>query len=138
MGFNLRYNIQMKFIKENWQKLVFTLYAFTVPAISFAQMVGGAPIDNQGQGKIINPLGTTSTIQALIHNVLIEVIKIGLPIVALAVIYCGFLFVAAQGKEEKLTDAKNALLWTLVGAAVLLGSWTLALMIQATVTGLAS
>jgi len=58
--------------------------------------------------------------------------------VALAVIYSGFLFVFARGNSEKLGKAKDALLYTLIGAAILLGSWAIAEMIQATVTGLGS
>lgn len=44
----------------------------------------------------------------------------------LGFIYAGFLYVKAQGKESDITKAHDALLWTSVGTAVLLGSWVLA------------
>jgi hypothetical protein len=51
----------------------------------------------------------------------------------LAIIYCGFLFVTAQGNSEKLKKAKQALLYTIVGAALLLGSLVITRAIQGTV-----
>ena len=59
-----------------------------------------------------------------------------MPIIVLAIIYSGFLFVAAQGNSEKLGEAKKALLYTLVGAAILLGSLAIAELIKNTVLSL--
>jgi len=85
---------------------------------------------------ITNPIGSIDTINEFINVLLEGVLKIGLPVVALAIIYCGFLFVAARGNEEKITKAKDALLYTLIGAAVLLGSWAIAELIVNTVNEL--
>ncbi len=63
-------------------------------------------------------------------------VTIGTPIAILAIIYSGFLFVSAQGKPEKLKDARIALLWTIVGVAVLLGAQLLATVIKGTITNL--
>jgi len=48
-------------------------------------------------------------------------------------VYVGYLFVTARGNDTKLTTAKSALLWTVVGALILLGAEAIALAIQATV-----
>ncbi len=86
---------------------------------------------------INNPLGPgVSTINEFIKVLLEGVLKIGLPLVALAIIYCGFLFVMARGSAEKITKAKDTLLYTLIGAAILLGSWAIAQLIVETVTSL--
>ncbi len=67
-------------------------------------------------------------------NALIEiVIQIGTPILVLAVIYVGFLFVQASGKPEKLNEAKNALVYTLIGAAIVLGAFIISAAIKGTV-----
>ena len=87
---------------------------------------------------ICNPIPSVAGVPDLIKLILTGALKIGIPLVALAVIYCGFLFVFARGNSEKLTKAKDALLYTLIGAAILLGSWAIAQMISATVTGLGS
>lgn len=123
----------MQFIKKNWHKLVLLSYAFFVPIVSFAQVVGGAPIDTQG--KLVNPISQNS-LNGLIKTFLEGVLKVGIPVVALAIIYCGFLFVSARGNTEKLTKAKDALLYTLIGAAILLGSWAIAQLVSDTVLAL--
>jgi hypothetical protein len=84
--------------------------------------------------KIDNPLGSGITdipsfIEALINIVLI----VGIPIVVLAIIYTGFLFVQAQGNPEEITKAKKAFLYTVIGAALLLGAFVIAKAIGATV-----
>jgi len=85
---------------------------------------------------INNPIPNITSIPNLIQTILEGALKIGMPVVALAVIYCGFLFVFARGNPEKLTKAREALLYTLIGAAILLGSWAIAKMISVTITGL--
>ncbi len=86
---------------------------------------------------ITNPLGNNiNSIPSFVQTLLEGILQIGIPIVALAIIYSGFLFVFARGNSEKLSKAKDALLYTLIGAAILLGSWAIAQMISATVTGL--
>ena len=121
-------------MKKNWQKVFLLSYLFVLPAISFAADVDGQPSDTGG--KIVNPIPSMTSIPKLIQTILEGVLKIGIPIVALAIIYSGFLFVAARGNSEKLTKAKDALLYTLIGAAILLGAWAIAKMISATVLSL--
>lgn len=85
--------------------------------------------------KIVNPLGENGPqdIPDFIKLVIKIVLEVGIPIVALAIIYTGFLFVAAQGSPEKLTKAKKALLYTLIGATLLLGAFVIANAIGKTV-----
>lgn len=124
----------MKFINKNWQKFILVFYAFIVPVISFA--AEGEVPPPADIGKIVNPIPSISSIPGLIQTILEGALRIGIPIIALAIIYCGFLFVAARGKPEAITKAKDALLWTLVGAGILLGAWAIAKMISATVLAL--
>lgn len=123
-----------RFLGKNLNKLLLFVYLFLSPFVSSAVGVEGEPSDLQG--KIINPLGATSSIPALIQKVLEGVIKIGIPVIALAIIYSGFLFVFARGNSEKLNKAKDSLLYTIIGAAILLGSWAIAKMISSTVLAL--
>ena len=125
----------MKFIKKNLSKFIPFLYLIITPV---SVILAADPQRDSGSGgKIIDPLnGKYSNIPALIKDVLQGAIKIGVPIVALAIIYCGFLFVAARGNSEKITKARDALFYTLIGAAILLGSWAIANLIDATVKGI--
>lgn len=86
---------------------------------------------NTGIKNPISPM--FSDIPSFIKGVLRAVLLIGIPIVTLAIIYTGFLFVTAQGNSEKLKVAKKALVYTLVGAALLLGSLVITDAIQGTV-----
>jgi len=94
----------------------------------------GNPVGTNITVKIDNPLGSGITdipsfIEALINIILI----VGIPIVVLAIIYTGFLFVQAQGNPEEITKAKKAFLYTVIGAALLLGAFVIARAIGATV-----
>jgi hypothetical protein len=85
--------------------------------------------------KINNPLGTNGpqNIPAFIEALIGIVLIVGIPIVVLAIIYTGFLFVKAQGNPEEITKAKNALMYTLIGATLLLGAFVIANAIGKTV-----
>lgn len=87
--------------------------------------------------SIDNPTNV-DTISEFIKAIVDAVLIIGIPIVVLAIIYTGFLFVKAQGNSEELTKAKKALLYTLIGAALLLGAFVIANAIQATVVDITS
>jgi len=96
-----------------------------------------AGLDNTGTNittTIKNPLGDKITdIPSFIKELITIVLYVGIPIVALFIIYTGFLFVEAQGNPEKLTKAKKSLMYTLIGAALLLGAFIIAEAIGKTV-----
>jgi hypothetical protein len=86
-----------------------------------------------------NPLaGNIDSIPALVKSLLNIVLIIGTPLVALAIIFAGFMLVAAQGNPEKLQKARQALLWAIVGGAILLGAYVIAQAIGGTVEQLTS
>jgi hypothetical protein len=82
-----------------------------------------------------NPLGF-SDIPGFLNAILGLVIKIGGVVIVLMLVYIGFLFVTAQGREEKIKEAREALFWTVIGALVLLGAQAISTGIQATVSAL--
>ena len=79
-----------------------------------------------------NPLKVKS-FEEFVKELLNAVIYIGLPVVALFIIYSGFLFITAQGDVEKIKTAKNTFLYTIIGVAIFLGSLTLAKIIEGTI-----
>jgi hypothetical protein len=88
--------------------------------------------------EIPNPLKSTTNsipdlIAAIIDNI---VLPVGGVIAALMIIYAGFLFVTARGDTKKITDARQAILYACIGAAILLGAKIIASAIQATVNQL--
>lgn len=85
-----------------------------------------------------NPLKGGSSLESFLLNILDFVINIGSIIVVLMLVYVGFKFVTAQGEPGKISEAREMLLWTVIGALVLLGSKAIALGVEATVKALSS
>ncbi len=85
---------------------------------------------------LVNPLGAGVGLMELLNKILAFVIQIGTIVVIFMLVYVGYLFVVAQGEPAKITAARQALLWTVVGALILLGSQAIAFGIQATVQAL--
>jgi len=117
--------------------IVTYLYAVFTPTLYVyaAGDLGSGYSGSGGSNPLQNPLNVGS-FPELMDSILKIVIQIGTPVAVLAVIYSGFLFVTAQGNEEKLKTAKSALVWSAIGTAVLLGSWVLAGAIGATINEL--
>jgi TRAP-type C4-dicarboxylate transport system permease small subunit len=98
----------------------------------------GTPPGGSGQQNLNldlhlqNPL-SVNTLQEFIKRFLEVVLTIAIPVIALFIIYAGFLFVSARGNPAQLTKAKNTLLYTVIGAAILLGAWVLASAVAETV-----
>ena len=120
----------MKLFKLLSISLYYVSLSVLLPLVSLADQGGDPPAS-----LIENPLaGNVDSIfefvEALLTNI---VLPIGAVVVVFFIIYSGYLFVTAGGSEEKLKTAKQTFLWVVVGAAVLLGAWAIALAIQATV-----
>jgi hypothetical protein len=83
--------------------------------------------------QVTNPLGATDTLPKLIQQILRVAIQIGFPVLVLAIVYSGFLFIKAQGNKTELETAKKAFTWTVIGGAILLGALAIAELLNATV-----
>jgi predicted permease len=90
-------------------------------------------IDNPFNCGGVSPCTLFSFLRSIIDNI---ILPIGGVLAVLAFIFSGFLYVMAQGNETKLKTAHNALLYTAIGTAILLGSWVLAKVIETTVNQL--
>jgi hypothetical protein len=100
---------------------------------------GGGLNSNQNNNDIQNfetledPLGGNATIESLLLKLFEIIMYVGIPVVAFFIIWSGFMFVTAQGNAEKLETARQRLLWTIIGAILLLGAWTISQAIKGTV-----
>jgi hypothetical protein len=102
---------------------------------------GGTGTINSGspQGTnitLINPLKSGTSLESFLDNILKFVIRIGTIVVILMLVFVGFKFVVAQGSDTKISEARNMLLWTVIGALVLLGAQAISMGIKATVQAL--
>ena len=95
----------------------------------------GRPTPTPPSPAIKNPLNS-ETILDLLTALLNVIVQVGIPLIALAIVYSGFLFVKAQGNDSQLSEAKKTLYWTIIGAAIVLGALVISQVIQTTVTSL--
>ncbi|MBP6931518.1 MAG: hypothetical protein KBD48_03535 [Candidatus Pacebacteria bacterium] len=121
------------------KKILAVAYLFVLMILPFAFSHAVDPAGVNLDVRIKNPLDSSiNTLPKFIEEALKIVLQIGVPVVTLAIIYSGFLFVMARGNSEKLGEAKNTLMYTLIGAALLLGSWVIAQAIQGTISDIKS
>jgi len=118
----------MKNILATTKTVYIAILGFAYSATVYAAQGSGI------QARLDNPVGgTAGTIPQFIASILDIAVQIGTPVAVLAIIYSGFLFLVAQGNQEKLTTARRALLWSLVGTFVLLGAKVFAVAISGTI-----
>jgi len=114
-------------MNQTAQKIFVGLLAFIpivlLPMVVFAQ--------------ITSPI-TQPSLAALLISVIRVIIMIAVPIVVVAIVYSGFLFVTAGGNEQKITQAKQIIFWSLVGAFVLFGAEMIAEIVCNTVETISS
>ncbi len=107
------------------------------------QSVVDTTSDSGTNVTLINPLkgvdcsrGNGDCLSSFLLSILDFVINIGSIVVILMLVFVGFKFVVAQGNDSKISEARTMLLWTVIGALVLLGSKAIALGVKATITAL--
>lgn len=111
---------------------------FSFLFIFFVLRVSNLNAQVGGEGSSVdyslNPLNGVNSFPALIELFLRElVIPLGAIVATLAIVYSGFLFVTSQGSPDKISKAKAAFFWGIVGGLILLGSLAIAEMISATI-----
>ncbi|MHB8860306.1 MAG: hypothetical protein ACYC48_01035 [Minisyncoccota bacterium] len=122
------------------------LAAFAMPTFTLAATNAGSgtvsPVVNAGSGTVagnttlLNPLKAGTSLSSFLSDILAFVIQIGTIVIILMLVFVGYKFVVAQGKPGEIEAAKKMLLWTVIGALVLLGAQAISSAIQATVSAL--
>jgi hypothetical protein len=86
--------------------------------------------------KISNPFKGVNSLDDIIGKIMDIVFQIGGVIAVLMIMYAGFTYVTSGGDPGKIKSANNTLFYTVIGAAILLGSWVLVKAIQGTINQL--
>jgi hypothetical protein len=81
--------------------------------------------------EVENPISVNS-IPDLVETVLEGLIKIGIPLLVVMIVYSGWLYLLARGDPGKIKSAHDMFTYTLIGGAILLGAWALAQLIHST------
>lgn len=109
--------------------------AFLTPAVLIPFVAFAAVCNPNRSGGLDNPICATD-LSTFLADLLGLIAVIALPIVALFLVYVGFLFISSQGNPEKLKEAKSYFLWAVVGALLVLGAQALSFAIRETVRAL--
>lgn len=103
---------------------VITVSTFSVSYVALAQTGAGGQSGTGTGGQEVglqNPIKVNS-IGEFFYMVANFAYSLSYAVIAFFLIWSGFKFVMAQGNEEKLTDAKNTLKYTIIGAILLIGA----------------
>ncbi len=84
---------------------------------------------------IENPLGETSDINSLIKNIINFLIILAIPITAILVVYAGYLYITSAGNEDKVKTAQKALIWAIIGFAIVLVASSIPTIIEEFLSG---
>ena len=104
-------------------------YIFLLAVLMLATPAFGA---GSCDGRVCNPMSFGSVPELVAGLAKVSVIM-AVPLVALALVYSGFLFIKARGKSGELTTAKNNFQYVLMGATLILGAWVFATLLWGTV-----
>lgn len=119
------------------RKITTHLLAASALTFIFSLLPSSHLVAHAASGEFPNPLGTkTTSISALLENLLQIIIIIGAIVVVIYLILAGFQYVTARGDETKISAAHKSLTWTVIGGAVVLGAQVISKAIQGTVTEL--
>lgn len=91
---------------------------------------------SEGVGVLTSPLNAKD-LPTLVADILTLVYQVGLPIVVVMIVYAGFMYVRARGNPAEITKAHDAIKWTLIGTAIVLGASVISIIIQGTINSLA-
>jgi hypothetical protein len=107
------------------------VFAFSL-LIPFVVINATDTVSQISSSGIENPI-KVNTLQEFIKTFIEGVLIVGIPLLVLAIIYAGFLYVKAQGNPGELEVAHRTLLYTIIGGALLLGAFVIANAIVGTV-----
>ncbi|MFA5023084.1 MAG: hypothetical protein WC385_00755 [Candidatus Paceibacterota bacterium] len=115
---------------KKFKFLIFISSLLFIPVLVWGQSAGPST------GPIIdNPLAVESLTE-LLAKVLEIVVQVGLVVIVFFIIFTGFKYVTAQGNTAEITKAHQALMATLIGSAIVLGSYAIAKALESTVNQL--
>lgn len=148
LGIILNYNMFIDNKKFLVNLILFSFLAiFYLPIITNAQptpvTTGNPPVVTTGNPSsssvipIPNPFkcpnnncSITAFIKTIINSILLP---IGGVVAVLMIMYAGFLYVTARGNTSQIEKAHQALLYAVIGAAVLLGALVISEAIEGTI-----
>jgi hypothetical protein len=86
------------------------------------------------EAQLTNPLAVDfADIPGFVKGILSIVMYIGVPFIGLVLVWSGFKFLFARGKQDDIKKATYNITWVVIGVAVFLGAWALTVLIDSTI-----
>lgn len=120
---------------------IFFALTISISTITVPVAYADSSVNNTGT-MLINPLSSTqcagngTCLMEFLQKIVDFIIKIGSVVIILMMVFIGFKFVTAQGDPGEIGKAREMLLYTVIGALLLLGAKAISLGIEATVRAL--
>lgn len=91
----------------------------------FIQTGGGRvtqPSGGRGSGDIRfdSPLGNYANFQDILNRVIDGLLILATPVVVIMILWAGYQFIVSGGSPDKITKARQTILWAAVGYGILL------------------
>lgn len=123
-------------LKKSQKINYFLLFIIFIALLSFSVNVLAetkSEYKPTGEG-LTNPLGTTD-IFTILQRIIGYLIKIGAPILAIMVIYGGYLILTAGDKPEDVKKGKDTILYATIGYIIIICSWGIIYIVGQVLTG---
>ena len=115
-------------MKKGFSRLVPLCYVpilLLAASFKYAYAQTGADCVSCNDSVLCNPLKSCTFFEVIV-KLARAITAIGIPFVAIMIVWAGFLYVTAQGDPKKLETAKKSLVWALIGSAIVIGAYALA------------
>ncbi|HVS79597.1 MAG TPA: pilin [Candidatus Paceibacterota bacterium] len=120
-----------------WSALL--IFVLSPRGASFAQETTSGGSGPAQPVNFPNPFKAGTSLYDFIKTIVNDILlPVGGVIIVVMTIYAGFQFVTARGNESELRKAKANFFNVVIGAAILLGAWTIATVIENTLNQLRS
>ena len=121
------------------KKIIFILSILSVGILIvtpvFAEIIVTSPGSQPTSLSVTNPIPEVNDVATLTGKIINFLIKLAIPITAILIVYAGFLYITSAGNEEKVKTAQKALIWAIVGFAVVLIASSVPAIIQEFLSG---
>ncbi|NQV00786.1 MAG: hypothetical protein HQ537_01530 [Parcubacteria group bacterium] len=122
-------------LKNNFKIFSLRLLTIIFLAIFLIGLPGAFILAGSGWGSgFENPLESEDFTE-LAESIIEWIVNIGILIAVFMIIYSGILFMISRGNDEDITKAKKALMWSLIGLAILIMGKTWITLIESILSG---
>jgi Type IV secretion system pilin len=130
-------SVRARITEVGFALIIASIFFFLLTPLTHATSHTGGTNTSGGcaPGQLCNPL-QSQTVEDFLIAIIQIILVFAVPVIVFFIMYAGYLFVTAQGDASKITEARTALTWALIGGVIILGANAIITVIQGTVEAL--